>query len=161
MIRLCRTGTQLKLAGTYPLPWGGIQIGASLQSYPGALIGTSSSASGTNWLLTNTTRYTANCIGPCTPNALVIPNLTDASLTVPLVPFGTEDLDRLNQLDIRGSKAFTFGRTRVEAQIELFNTLNSDAADTVRSTNFGTAAYHQAASAVQGRIIRIGGQMKW
>ena len=83
----------------------------------------------------------------------MIPNLTDASLTIPLVPFGTENLDRLNQLDIRGSKAFTFGRTRVEAQIELFNTLNSDAADTVRSTNFGTAAaYHQAASAVQGRI---------
>jgi Carboxypeptidase regulatory-like domain len=153
--------TQLKLAGTYPLRWGGIQIGASLQSYPGAVIGTSSSASGTTWLLTNTTRYTADCKAPCTPNALVVPNLTDASLIVPLVPFGTENLDRLNQLDIRGSKAFTFGRTRVEAQIELFNTLNSDAADTVRSTNFGTAAYHQAASAVQGRIIRIGGQMKW
>jgi outer membrane receptor protein involved in Fe transport len=46
-------------------------------------------------------------------------------------------------------------------QIELFNVINSDAADTVRSTNFGTAAYHQVASAVQGRIIRLGAQMKW
>jgi hypothetical protein len=112
-------------------------------------------------LLTNSTRYAANCIGPCTPNALVFPALTEASLTVPLVPYGTEFLDRLNQLDVRGSKAFTFGRTRLEAQLELFNVLNSDAADTVRSTSFGTAAYQQAASAVQGRIIRIGAQMKW
>jgi hypothetical protein len=91
----------------------------------------------------------------------VIPTLSEASLTVPLVPFSTEFLDRLNQLDLRGSKLFTFGRTRVEAQLEVFNVLNSDAADTVRSTNFGTAAYHQAASAVQGRMVRIGAQMKW
>src|SRR5207244_6553260 len=102
--------TQLKLAGTYPLTWGGVQIGASLQSYPGAVIGTSSTASGTTWSLSPTTRYAANCVGPCTPNALVFPTLTEASLLVPLVPYGTEFLDRLNQLDVRGSKAFTFGR---------------------------------------------------
>jgi hypothetical protein len=153
--------TQLKLAGTYPLPWGGIQIGGSLQSYPGAIIGTTSQASGTTWLLTPTTRYAANCVGPCTPNALVIPTLSEASLTVPLVPFSTEFLDRLTQVDLRGSKSFTFGRSRLEAQIELFNVTNSDAADTVRSANFGTAAYHQAASAVQGRLVRIGAQLKW
>ena len=38
-------------------------------------------------------------------------------------------------------------RYRIEAQIEMFNLLNSDAADTVRGVNFGTAAYQQAASA--------------
>ena len=43
----------------------------------------------------------------------------------------------------------------------MFNLLNSDAADTVRGVNFGTAAYQQAASAIQGRIIRLGAQMKW
>ena len=77
------------------------------------------------------------------------------------MPYGTEFLDRLTQLDVRGSKSFMFGRNRIEGQIEMFNLLNSDAADTVRAANFGTAAYHQAASAVQGRIIRVGGQMKW
>ena len=153
--------TQLKLAGTYPLPWFGIQVGGSLQSYPGAVLGTTSQASGTTWLLASTTRYATNCVGPCTPGGLVMPTLSEASLTVPLVAFGTEFLDRLNQLDLRGSKVFTVGRTRLEGQIEVFNVLNSDAADTVRSTNFGTAAYHQAASAVQGRMVRIGAQVKW
>ncbi len=152
--------TQLKIAGSYPLPWG-IMVGGTFQSYPGALIGTTIQNSGTTWLLTPTTRYAANCPGACTPNALVIPQLTEASLTVQLRPWQTEFLDRLNQLDVRGSKVFTFGRTRVEGQLELFNVLNSDAALTVRGTNFGTAAYQQAASAVQGRIVRIGAQVKW
>jgi hypothetical protein len=39
--------------------------------------------------------------------------------------------------------------------------MNSDAALTVRGTNFGPAADQQAASAVQRRIIRVGAQMKW
>ena len=78
-----------------------------------------------------------------------------------LRPYNTEFLDRLTQLDVRGSKSFLVTRYRIEAQIELFNLLNSDAADTVRGVNFGTAAYQQAASAVQGRIIRLGAQVKW
>jgi hypothetical protein len=152
--------TQIKLAGSYPLPWG-IMVGGTFQSYPGALIGTTTQNSGTTWLLTPTTRYAANCPAPCTPGALVIPQLTEASLTVQLRPWGTEYLDRLNQLDLRGSKVFNFGRTRVEGQVEMFNVLNSDVALTVRGTNFGTAAYQQAASTIQGRIIRIGAQLKW
>ncbi len=152
---------QFKLAGSYPLPWFGIQLGGSFQSYPGAVLGTTNQLSGSTWLITPTTRYGATCPGPCTPGALVMPALTEASLTVPLRPFGTEFLNRLNQLDLRGSKNFTVGRTRLEAQVELFNVMNSDAALTVRGTNFGTAAYQQAASAIQGRIVRIGAQMKW
>lgn len=152
---------QFKMAGSYPLPWFGIMLGGTFQSYPGAVIGTTTPASGTTWLITPTTRYAANCPGACTPGGLVFPNLSEASLTIPLRPFGTEFLDRLNQLDLRGSKVFTLGRTRLEAQLELFNVLNSDAALTVRGTNFGTAAFQQASGAVQGRIIRVGAQMKW
>jgi hypothetical protein len=49
----------------------------------------------------------------------------------------------------------------MEGQLELFNTLNSDAALTVRSANFGTASYNQVASVLQGRIVRVGAQVKW
>jgi len=153
--------TQMKLAVSYPLPFFGIQLGGTFQSYPGALIGTTDQLSGTTWLITPTTRYAANCPGACTPGALVMPGLTEASVTVPLRPLGTEYLDRLNQLDVRGSKVFNVGRTRLEAQVELFNVLNSDAILTVRGNNFGTAAYQQAASTIQGRVIRVGAQMKW
>lgn len=152
---------QFKVAGSYPLPWFGVLLGGSFQSYPGAVIGTTTPASGSTWLITPTTVYAANCPGACTPGALVMPGLTEASLTVPLRPYGTEFLDRLNQLDLRGSKVFRLGRVRLEGQVELFNVLNSDAALTVRGTNFGTGAYQQAASAVQGRIVRVGAQMKW
>ncbi len=153
--------TQMKLAASYPLPWFGIVLGGTFQSYPGAQIGTTNQLSGTTWLITPTTRYAANCPGACTPGALVMPQLTEASLTVPLRPLGTEFLDRLNQLDLRGAKVFNLGRYRFEAQLELFNVLNSDAILTVRGTNFGTAAFQQAASTIQARVIRIGAQMKW
>jgi hypothetical protein len=152
---------QFKLAGNYPLPWFGIQLGGTFQSYPGALIGTTSQLSGTTWLITPTTRYAADCKGGCTPGALVFPTLSEASLTVPLRPYGTEFLDRLNQLDLRGAKVFKIGRYRLEGQLEVFNVLNSDAALTVRGTNYGTAAYQQASGAVQGRITRLGAQLKW
>lgn len=152
---------QFKAAASYPLPWYGIRLGGTLQNYPGALVGTSNQASGTTWLLTPTTRYAANCPGNCTPNALVVPTLSEASLTVPLRPWRTEYLQRLNQLDVRGSKVFSIGRSKIEAQIEMFNALNADTALTVLGTNFGTAAYQQASSAVQGRIIRVGAQWKW
>jgi hypothetical protein len=153
--------TQLKFAASYPLPWLGIRLGGTFQSYPGALIGSANQTSGTTWLLTPTTRYAANCPGACTPGALVAPTLSEASLTVPLRPWRTEYLQRLNQLDIRGSKVFSIGRSQIEAQVEMFNALNADTALTVLGTNFGTSAYQQAASAVQGRIIRLGAQWKW
>ena len=152
---------QFKLAGSYPLPWFGIQIGGTFQSYPGAVIGTTTQLSGTTWLITPTTRYAANCTGGCTPGALVFPTLSEASLTVPLRPYGTEVLDRLNQLDLRGSNVFQLGRYKLEGQLEFFNVLNSDASLAVRGTNYGTAAFQQVATAVQGRIVRVGAQMKW
>ena len=42
----------------------------------------------TNWLISRTTRYAADCVGPCTPGALVVPAMTEASLTIPLKPAG-------------------------------------------------------------------------
>ena len=152
---------QFKFAASYPLPWYGIRLGGTLQMYPGALMGTGNQTSGTTWLLTPTTRYAANCPGPCTPNALVVPTLSEASLTVPLVPWRTEYMRRLNQLDVRASKVFPIGTSRLEAQLEVFNATNSDTGLSVLGTNFGTAAFQRTSGAVQGRVVRIGAQWKW
>jgi hypothetical protein len=169
---------QLKLAGSYPLPWG-LQVSASFQSLAGRPLGGFSttlfnvnkisgpgygdtgSPVATQWQLTRTTRYPADCKGPCTPGALVIPNLTESSVTVPLVAPGTEFLPRLKQLDLSLGKSFQIGRARIHGQLDLFNVLNASTVLNYRSTNFATPAYLQASSVLQARIIRIGTRINW
>jgi hypothetical protein len=72
--------TSLKMSGSYTLPYG-LQLGISYVRQPG-------DALSTNWLITRATRYAASCAAPCTPNALVIPGLSETSLSVPLIPSG-------------------------------------------------------------------------
>ena len=168
---------QLKLSGTYPLRWG-IQVSAALQSLAGRPIGGFTAATvvnkisgpgygdtgspiGTQWLLSRTTRYPANCPAPCPAGALVIPTLTSASLTVPLVAPGTEFLPRLNQLDLSVAKWFQIGRTRIQGQMDMFNALNANTELSYRSVNATTATYLVPSSIVQGRQIRLGMQLKW
>ena len=116
---------------------------------------------GTVWLISRTTTYPADCKGPCTPGALVIPNMTAANLNVPLVAPGTEFADRVNQLDLSVAKWFQVGGTRVQGQLDVFNALNRSDVIAVRLLNFGTPGYKQPSSVLQGRIIRIATQMKW
>jgi hypothetical protein len=166
--------TSFKIAGNYPLPWG-IQLSAALQAMAGqpqgtaALTGsvqntatsTTPTGIGTRWLITPTTRYAADCKGPCTPGALVDPGMTVASLSVPLVAPGTEFFDRLNQLDVTISKVFLVRGTRFEPEMAVFNALNGAAVSAVRSMNYGTASYEQPSTILQGRLIRLGIKMRW
>lgn len=166
---------QFKLSGSYPLPKG-ITVSATLQALPGRALGgytaTGNKISGpgygdvgspvgTNWLLTRTTRYPANCPAPCTPGALVIPNLTASSLTVPLFAPGTEFLPRLNQVDLSFAKWFQIGRARIQAQLDIFNAFNKNTDLSYRSVNAATSTYLVPASVLQGRQIRIGTQLRW
>jgi hypothetical protein len=172
----------LKLAGTYPLPWG-ISVSASLQSLAGRPLGgfttvttsgvlntnkisgpgygDTSSPVGTNWLLNRTTRYPANCPAPCPAGALVVPTLTSASIIVPLVAPGTEFLPRFNQLDLSFAKSFQVGWVRVQGQVDIFNSLNASTVMGYRSTNFATTSYLQPSTILQGRMIRLGTQLRW
>jgi hypothetical protein len=165
----------LKLAGTYPLMYG-ISISASFQSLAGRPLGGTTTAGnkisgpgygdvgspiGTNFLITRTTRYPANCPSPCPAGALVAPTLTSASLTVPLVAPGVEFLPRLNQLDLSFAKQFRIGQMRVQGQLDMFNALNKSTELLYRSTNFATASYLQPSSILQGRMYRVGMQLKW
>jgi hypothetical protein len=169
--------TQFKLSGSYPLPYG-IQVSGSFQSIPGYQLGCSDATCGipsptalpnrntppgrgSAWLISKTTRYPADCKGPCTPGALVIPNLTAANLNVPLVAPGTEYADRVNQLDLSVAKWFQVGKTRLQGQFDVFNVLNRNDVLSVRSMNFGDPSYLQPSSVLQGRIIRLATQLKW
>ncbi|MGQ0734015.1 MAG: carboxypeptidase regulatory-like domain-containing protein [Acidobacteriota bacterium] len=168
-----------KLSGTYPLPWG-ISVSAAWQDSAGRPLGLTTTAGnkisgpgygdtgspvGTNWFLQRTTRYPANCPAPCPAGQLVFPagtpQLTSASLTLPLVAAGTEFLPRWRQIDLSFAKWFQIGNYRLQGQLDIFNATNSNVFTAVRSTNFDTAAYKLPASVLQGRQFRVGGQVRW
>jgi hypothetical protein len=146
--------TQVKLVGSYPLPWWGVQVSAAYQGLPGYLLGTQALTQGGNatpnlvavnglgsaWTVTPTTTYTV-CPGNsasagCAVGARVVPNMLSASFSVPLVAPGTEMTPRLNQLDLAVSKRVNVGRMKVEPKLDIFNLLNSSDYFTVRSTTF-------------------------
>jgi hypothetical protein len=168
-----------KLSGTYPLRWG-FSVSGTWQDLAGRPMGLTTTAGnkisgpgygdtgspvGTNWFLTNTTRYPAGCPAPCPAGQLVFPatgpRLTSANVEVPLVAPGTEFLPRIRQLDLSVAKSFSVRGIRYQGQIDLFNVFNINTYTQVRSTRFDTAAYNLPASIVQGRMVRLGVQVKW
>ncbi len=169
---------QMKVSGTYPLFWG-IQISGAFQSLAGRALGgyvttpvnkisgpgygDVGSPAGTSWLITRTTRYpNTPCSNPCVPGGLVVPSLTEASLTVPLVAPGTEFLDRITQFDLSFAKWFGLGGSRrLQGQVDIFNVFNANPVLGVQSVNFGTAAYNQPNGILNGRTVRVGMQLRW
>lgn len=160
---------QLKLSGMQPLPWG-LQVAANIDSEPGVLIpgqasgSTLPSASTENvsfWRLTRTTRYGANCTGPCTPGALVVPTLTQASLNVPLNPPGSEWLERFTGVDVSLSRTFGVGRMRILPQLDVFNALNVSPVHRVRSIDITAATYMVPWQTVPARMIRLATRITW
>ena len=170
---------QFKATLVYPLPWYGISFSMAYQNLNGYLIGTAAQAyggftagtgfdnprgQGTFWQVTPTTRYAANCTGPCRPNEIVIPNMSDsglASIAIPLVAPETEYTPRINQLDLSVSKRFQFARFSVIPKLDIFNSLNSDDYTSVESAQLGAASYYQPSTILQGRIIRFGADLRW
>jgi len=167
---------QFKIAGVYPLPWGGITVSASLQSLMGYVIGTRSipygvftfgtgfdtpMGQGTFWQVTRTTRYAANCAAPCRPGELVIPGLNVAALNVPLRAPETEFMPRYNQLDLSFSKTLNYRRLRLTPKVDIFNAMNSDRWSAVTTAQFGTATYLQPSTIMQARLIRVGVETSW
>jgi hypothetical protein len=168
--------TSVKVFGTYPLPWYGVTVSAALQALAGQVLGTAplqygvftagtgfSTPNGvsTNYLVQRTTTYAANCPGNCTPRALVVPGLTVASANIPLVAPGTEFTPRTNQVDFGVSKNFKVSNISVTPKLDLFNALNSDDYTAVASTQYGAATYLQPSVILQGRLVRIGVDVKW
>jgi hypothetical protein len=154
--------TSLKLGGSYPLPKG-ISLGISYVRQPGGALST-------NWLITRTTRYAADCVGPCTPGALVVPGLSEASVTVPLIPTGLQRLGTINNLDLRFGRNFRFRRFTFEGLAEVYNVLNQSTALSVRSSNFGTPTYQQPGGSGDvgtrgaipyARFLKLGVQARW
>ena len=143
---------EFKVAGSYILPWGGIQTNIAYQSYAGApLI--------IQWEIGRTTRYAADCIGPCTPGALVIPNQTPATITLDLIPQGAQYYGRLNQVDFGLRKIFRIRTMQLSGQVDLFNLINSSYIKSQNRT-WGSSL-GQPLSTLQPRTLRLALQVKF
>jgi len=145
-----RGQTQIKLNGSYPLPWG-LQASAVFQNLPGFPVTASYVATNTEIRPTlgrNLAQCGANatCNGTVTLNNLFEPN--------------TEFADRLTQLDVRLTKAITIGRTRLQGMLDLYNAFN---ANTVLSLNnrfsaTGTNPWLQPTQILGARLFKFGMQ---
>ncbi len=150
---LVRGGLQVKLLGSYPLP-GGWQASATFQSVRGPEI---------------TAAWTSNTFN----NTIQFPGSTRTSLgatptvTVQLIEPGTLYDDRLYQLDLRGTKTFGRGSSRVRLMVDLYNALNSNAV--LQRSTFGgldtyappgvAGAWGRPISILEGRLFKIGAQL--
>ena len=169
---------QLKATLVVPVKYG-IQVSMALQSLNGYLSGSAAQAYGgftagtgfdsprglgTFWQVTPTLRYAANCTGPCKPGELVLPLLAAsgaASISVPLVAPETEYTPRINQLDLSFTKSIRYSTLNFTPRLDLFNALNSDDYTAVATAQFGAATYMRPSTILQGRIVRIGVDVKW
>jgi len=142
---------EFKVAGSYRLPWD-IQANLAYQSYAGRELGT-------NWSISRTTRYAADCTGPCMPGALVIPNLTPASLVLALVAPGAEYYGQLHQVDIGVRKLFKVGIYQFSAQADVFNARNVSYVKNQNIT-FGSSL-GQPLDVLQPRLLRLALQMRF
>ena len=130
----------MKLVGSYTVPRIDLQVSATFQSIPGPEIAANLTA----------------------VNAVVAPSLGRnlsgglANVSVNLVEPGTMFGDRLNQMDLRFSRAVRVGRMKSTLQLDLYNALNTDAVTGV-STAYATWLRPQAI--ILGRFAKLGLQV--
>jgi hypothetical protein len=132
--------TQLKLSGTYPLPYG-VHISAVFQSMPGILESRFNSTDPD----INVTYLV---------NRTVIPTLTQSNVAVRLNTPGTEFADRNNQLDLSLAKEFRIGSLRAKPQLDIFNLLNVSPVTNLVTT-WGPSLY-QPLTILPARLLRLG-----
>lgn len=142
---------EFKLSGSYMLRYG-VQVNAALQSYSGQPLLT-------KWSISRSTRYAADCVGPCTPGALVIPGLTQTSLVLDLVAPGQEYYGRQNQLDVGVRKIFRIHKYQFSGQADVFNILNVSYVKS-QNTTFGSSL-GQPLDVLQPRLLRLAMQMRF
>lgn len=154
--------TQIKLAGSYPLPYG-IQLSGSWQGYPGTPGGTARQDAVYSAAINRVIDPSLN-VDYIVNNAIVrvtnpTATLTQASVTVPLLKPGTKYLGRWNQVDLRLAKKFEIGKIKMQGQFDMFNVLNgSNILGTVES--YGSTLDRPTAI-LQGRLLAVGVQMNF
>jgi hypothetical protein len=146
----------LRLAGSYPLPYG-VTFSASLQS------NASPNSSRSMVFTRGGTRYPASCPAPCPAGQIIGPTsvMGQSSLTIALEPAGATRVERITQFDFKLAKTFRVNRVSVSPTFEMFNVNNSDAIISYITTNSLSSSFLHPNSIMQPRMIGIGAQVRW
>jgi len=132
--------TQMKLLGTYTVPKVAVNFAATFQSLPAPQI---------------TANYVAS-------NAIIQPSLGRplsggaANATVTILPPGMLYGERLNDLDLRFTKLFPFGRMKTRVNFDLYNAFNRSPVLSQNNT-FGPA-WQTPTGILQARLFKISAQ---
>ncbi len=131
--------TQLRGLGSYVIPKIDAQVSAVFQSKPGALL-------------------SANYAMPAAQVATFLgrpPSGNVPNVTINLIEPGSLYGDRINQLDFRIAKNFTFGSTRSMISADLYNVMNANPVLTYNNSFTPNGPWLQPNSILTGRLIRI------
>jgi hypothetical protein len=137
--------TQFRGLSSYVLPKIGVQVAATFQSKPGAMLAATYAA----------------------PNALVAPSLgrnlsgNAQNVTVNLVAPGSMYGDRITQLDLRAARALPSGNARMLLAVDIYNALNSSAVLTYNNAFVPGGPWLQPLTILTPRLIRITAEVEW
>ena len=135
--------TQVKLNGSYPLPWD-MTLAGALQSLPGVPYQADYNA-------------TSAEIAPSLGRPLAGGTRT---ALVPLVAPNTFFEDRINRVDLRISKKFRMGGSRrLQLNLDAYNALNSSAIKTINSTY--DARWRQPNTVIDPRLFQVSGEFSF
>ncbi len=137
--------TQARGLASYLVPKLDVQVAATFQSKPGALLAANYAA----------------------PNSVVAPSLgrnlsgNAANVTINLVEPGSLYGDRITQLDLRFAKVFTSGRSRTTVGVDIYNVINSSAVLTYNNSFVPGGPWLQPLMVLTPRLVKITGAFDW
>ena len=136
---------QLKLIGSYDVPWQDLRLSTNFQSLPGPALQAG-------------VIYSSAELTPALGRGISGGGNKTVNVFNPTTAFG----DRLYQLDLRFSKVFKVSDTNsIDANFDIYNTLNSDAVlgETATYAGLNGGAWRRPTAVIQGRIFKFG--MRW
>lgn len=135
--------TQLRGLASYHVPKVDVQLAATFQSKPGAVLAA-------DYAVPN--EQVAATLGR---------NLSgDApNVTVNLIAPGARRGDRINEIDIRIAKLLKFGRSRAMLAVDVYNALNSSAVLTYNTAFVSGMTWPQPLTILTPRFLRLTGEI--
>jgi hypothetical protein len=85
-----------------------------------------------------------------------------ANVTLNLLGAGEQYDKRTHQMDLRFTRTFAMGRSRLQANVDLYNVFNANFVAT-RNGNYGTngATWLRPGAILPARLLKFGGQLNF